>query len=99
MRKSIDGLGFFINSELGFDPRCGNIFLFCGKNCSKLKALLYERDGFLLLYKRLDSGRFRWPRSETQARQLTGQQLRWLLEGLEIEQPHAIRESCGGDLF
>ena len=48
-------------------------------------------DGFLLLYKRLDNGRYRWPRTECEAKQLTSQQLRWLMEGLEIEQKKAIK--------
>lgn len=43
------------------------------------------------LYKRLDNGSFRWPRTETEARQLTEKEIRWLLEGLEIDQPKAIR--------
>ena len=45
----------------------------------------------LLLYKRLDNGRYRWPRTECEAKQLTSQQLRWLMEGLEIEQKKAIK--------
>ena len=44
------------------------------------------------LYKRLDNGKFQWLRSETEALLLTTQQRRWLLEGLKIEQPKAIRE-------
>ena len=51
-----------------------------------MKGLLWEGDGFLLLYKRLDNGCFRWPRNEIEARKLTTQQIRWLMEGLDIEQ-------------
>ena len=54
------------------------------------KGLLWEDDGFLLLYKRLDNGSFQWPRNETEARLLSPQQTRWLLEGLKIDQPKAI---------
>ncbi|WP_080557306.1 IS66 family insertion sequence element accessory protein TnpB [Ruminococcus albus] len=50
-------------------------------------------------YKRLDNGRFQWPRSETEAVMLTSQQIRWLLEGLKIEQPKAIREGKPGALY
>ena len=57
-----------------------------------------ELDVFLL-YKRLDNGKFQWPRNETEARLLTEQQTRWLLEGLKIEQPKAIREGKPGILY
>lgn len=55
-------------------------------------------DGLLLAYKRLDNGCFQWPRSEMEAKLLTPQQIRWLLEGLKIEQPKAIREGKPGTL-
>jgi len=56
-----------------------------------MKALVWDGDGFLLLYKRLDNGRYRWPRTEHETKQLTSQQLRWLMEGLDIEQKSAIK--------
>ncbi|MFV0527591.1 MAG: IS66 family insertion sequence element accessory protein TnpB [Lachnospiraceae bacterium] len=43
-----------------------------------------------MLYKRLESGRYQWPRNKDEVRLLSRQQLRWLLEGLTIEQPKAI---------
>ena len=92
MRKSIDGLAVMVQAQLRLDPFCKALFLFCGRRCDRIKGLLWEGDGFLLLYKRLDNGRFQWPRNETEALMLTPQQTRWLLEGLKIEQPKAIRE-------
>ena len=59
------------------------------------KALYWEGDGFLLLYKRLESCSFQWPRSEAEARLLTPQQYRWLMEGLNVEQPKAHRPVRG----
>ena len=50
-----------------------------------------EGDGFCLYYKRLDNGRFQWPRDSSEVRNLTRQEYRWLLEGLSIDQPKAIR--------
>ena len=44
------------------------------------------------MYKRLEDGRFRWPRNEAEARELSAQQYRWLMEGLEIDQPKAHRK-------
>lgn len=56
-------------------------------------------DGFLLLCKRLNNGRFQWSRNETEALLLTPQQTRWLLEGLKIEQPKAIHEGKKSVLY
>ena len=62
-------------------------------NCSA------KDDGFLLLCKRLNNGRFQWSRNETEALLLTPQQTRWLLEGLKIEQPKAIHEGKKSVLY
>lgn len=99
LRRSIDGLATIIHSRLDLDPYNAALFLFCGRRCDRIKGLLWEGDGFLLLYKRLDNGRFQWPRNETEARLLTPQQTRWLLEGLQIEQPKAIREGKPGVIY
>ena len=67
------------------------LFLFCGRRRVWIKALYWEGDGFLLLYKRLAGGSFQWPRSEAEAKLLMPQQYRWLMEGLNVEQPKAHR--------
>ena len=99
LRKSIDGLAAIVQGQLELDVFSKGLFLFCGRKCDCIKGLLWEGDGFLLLYKRLDNGKFQWPRNETEARLLTEQQTRWLLEGLKIEQPKAIREGKPGILY
>lgn len=99
LRRSIDGLAMIVQGQLRLDPFSSALFLFCGRRCDRIKGLLWEGDGFLLLYKRLDNGRFQWPRNETEARLLTPQQTRWLLEGLTIEQPKAIREGKTGMIY
>lgn len=55
-----------------------------------MKALLYEGDGWLLCYKRFTDGKLQWPRSTQEAKELTPQQYRWLMEGLSIEQKKVI---------
>jgi len=90
MRRSIDGLAAMVQHAFKLDPCGRNLYLFCGKRCDRIKALYYDTDGYILLYKRLERGRFRWPRHESEARQITERQLRWLLEGLSIEQPNAL---------
>jgi len=96
LRRSIDGLAAIVQGKLELDPFSRALFLFCGRRSDRIKGLLWEGDGFLLLYKRLDNGKFQWPRSETQAKLLTAQQTRWLLEGLMIEQPKAIKDGKPG---
>ncbi|MEG0960966.1 MAG: IS66 family insertion sequence element accessory protein TnpB [Erysipelotrichaceae bacterium] len=94
MRKAIDGLCSIIEEQLHMDPRRSALYLFCGKRCDRIKALLWETDGFVLLYKRMEvQGRFRWPRNSQEVRQLTWQQFDWLMSGLEIEQPKAFKST------
>lgn len=91
LRRGIDGLAGLIQAQFRLDPFTNALFLFCGRRRDRLKALYWEGDGFVLLYKRLESGSFQWPRSRDEARRLTPQQYRWLMEGLSIEQPKAHR--------
>ena len=93
MRQSIDGLAGIVKQNFGLEPCSGSLFLFCGKRRDRMKALLWEDDGFLLMYKRLDNGAFQWPRSESEAKLLTQEQFVWLMQGLSVEQPKAIRRS------
>ena len=99
LRKGIDGLAATVQGTLSQDPFSSSLFLFCGRRRDRIKGLLWEGDGFLLLYKRLDNGAFRWPRTESEARLLTEQEIRWLLEGLEIEQKSAIRPGKRGAIY
>jgi len=92
MRRSIDGLAAIVQQAFKMDPCSRNLYLFCGRRSDRIKAIFWEGDGMLLLYKRLESGgRFQWPRKESEVRLITSQQLRWLLEGLSIEQPKAVK--------
>ncbi len=92
MRRSIDGLCAIVRNELDQDPNNGALFLFCGRRCDRIKLLLKEPDGFVLLYKRLSvKGRYRWPRNKAETRSLTWREFDWLMSGLDIEQPKAIQ--------
>ena len=78
MRKSFDGLMAIVRDSYDLDPYSNALFLFCGRDCRKIKALHFDKDGFVLMQKRLDgSGRFQWPRNASEARQLTRQEFRW----------------------
>ena len=95
LRKGIDGLASLVQRQFELDPFTNTLFLFCGRRRDRLKGLYWEKDGFVLLYKRLEGGNFYWPRSGDEVRQLTWQQYRWLMEGLQIDQPKALKEVVG----
>lgn len=80
MRKSIDGLSIIVASHMDKNPSSGEIFLFFNKGSDKIKILYWDRNGFCLYYKRLEMGRFKVPNDES----ITYEQLRWLLDGLDI---------------
>jgi len=63
-----------------------------------LKMFVFYGHGFAMLYKRLDNGKlqWQWPKDEKEVRNLSQQELRWLLEGLSLQQPKAIAKSDKG---
>ena len=93
MRKSIDGLCAIVVDQLKEEPNSSSLYLFCGKRCDRIKVLLREPDGYVLLYKKLDvvQGRYRWPRNKSEVKTITWQQFDWLMSGLDIEQPKALK--------
>jgi len=98
LRKGIDGLAAIITEQFDLDLFDDAIFLFCGNRKDRYKALYWDNDGFLLLYKRLENGILQWPRDEDEVKNLTSQELRWLLEGLAVQQPKAIRPARIGSM-
>ena len=68
LRRGIDGLSSIVQQQFSLDPFTYTLFLFCGRRRDRLKALYWENDGFILLYKRLEQGKYQWPRSEQEAK-------------------------------
>lgn len=95
MRRGIDGLVSIVQQSFKLDPFEDSIFLFCGKRPNRIKALYWDKNGFVILYKRLEEGKFQWPRNDNEVRDLTMQQVRWLMEGLNIDQPKAHKSVSG----
>jgi len=86
LRYGIDGLAATIKEKFDLTPFTERtIFIFCGRKSDRIKALVWEGDGFLLLYKRLESGRFRWPRNRSDLRNLTSDEFKRLLSGFTID--------------
>lgn len=93
LRRGIDGLASIIKFQFHLDPFQKNIlFLFCGKRTDRMKGLVWEGDGFLLLYKRLNIGAYSWPCTKEEAMAITPEQFRRLMHGLEIVSKHPIEE-------
>lgn len=86
LRFGIDSLAAIIEHRYKLSLFVPNtLFLFCGRKATRLKGLVWEGDGFLLLTKRIDSGRFTWPRNSDEARKLSPQQFKWLMYGFSID--------------
>ena len=86
MRLGMDSLAAIIESRYHislFVP--GSMFLFCGHRSNKIKGLVWEGDGFLLFTKRVEDGRFSWPRNSQEARRLSPEQFRLLKDGYSID--------------
>jgi len=92
MRRGIDGLAAIVQQNFQLNPFQNSLFLFCGRRRDRIKALYWEEDGFVLLYKRLEDGKFQWPINAEAVRSVTNQEFRWLLEGLSIDQPKAVKK-------
>jgi transposase len=90
-RKGINGLAALVEAELAQELFAERLFVFINRRRDKVKILYWERSGFCLWLKRLESERFKWPTFlGTEVVTLTGQQLNWLLDGIDLRyvQPH-----------
>ena len=85
MRRQIDGLAALVNEILSQDPFTGHVFVFRGRRADRVKVLVWNRNGFVLYYKRLEKGRFRFPDATSPTRELDSTALTLLLEGLDLE--------------
>ena len=101
MRKSINGLALVVTDTLGIDPVGIHWFVFCNRARDKIKILHWDTNGFWLHYRRLEQGRFHWPKdaNDQHALAVTTRQLRWLIDGLNWQnalahQPLERRTMC-----
>ena len=87
MRKGFDGLAALVQLNLHEDPFSGQLFVFRGRRGDRVKILWWDGDGLCLFAKRLERGRFVWPRATDGAVHLTQAQLSMLLEGIDWRRP------------
>ncbi len=92
MRKSIDGLALLVEGSMELNPMLPALFVFCNRGRDKIKMLYWERNGFVLWYKRLEKQRFKWLKASGNelSASITGYELNLLLDGLDVfnNKPH-----------
>ena len=87
LRRGFDGLALLVQSTLRRDPYSGHVFAFRGRRGDLIKILWWSGDGLCLFAKRLERGRFVWPRADQGEAALTPAQLSMLLEGIDWRHP------------
>ena len=89
LRRGFDGLAALVQTRLEADPFSGQVFVFRGRRGDRIKILWWDGDGngLCLFAKRLESGRFVWPRATDGVVSLTPAQLSMLLEGIDWRRP------------
>lgn len=92
-RKGINGLSALVEADMALDVFSEKLFVFINRRRDQVRILYWERSGFCLWLKRLEQERFKWPGfMGGEVVTLTGQQLNWLLDGIDLRhvQPHQV---------
>jgi transposase len=87
LRRGFTGLSAIVQTKLEQDPLGGHVFVFRGRRGDLIKVLWWDGDGLCLFAKRLERGRFVWPKVEAGVVSLTRAQLSMLLEGIDWRHP------------
>jgi transposase len=90
MRKSIDTLCIVVSEQLTINPAEGHLFLFRNRSGNKLKALYYEPNCFTLVYKRLEQGKFIFPKNQIGHIEISHEHFKWLLASDKYAAPSVI---------
>lgn len=88
MRKAINGLAGIIANEIGGNQFSGDLYIFCNKNRKVIKIIYWDRNGFCLWQKRLEKDRFPWPADGRQIWEVSLNELKMLLEGIDFFHAH-----------
>lgn len=90
-RKGMDGLAAYVEQQLQADPFSGVVYVFRAKRADRVKLLFWDQTGLVLVTKRLEDARFRWPAIQDGVMRLSPGQLSALLEGLDWSRVHMRR--------
>ena len=88
MRKQINGLSVIVEEELNLELFSKSVFIFCNRNRKRLKILYWDRNGFCLWLKRLEKDKFPWPKDREATEEITTEQLKMLLAGIDFFNAH-----------
>ncbi len=84
MRRSFDTLAEMTRRVIGENPLSGHLFVFASRRADRVKVLYWDRGGYALWYKRLETGRFHLPKAEGTRVELSASDLSLLLEGIDL---------------
>ena len=85
-RKGINGLAAIVRSQFAEDPLSGSMFVFFTRRADRVRVLYFDRDGYVLITKRLEKGSFRVPWQSDNGRVvLEAAELLLVLEGIELK--------------
>jgi transposase len=82
-RKGMDGLALAVQEMFGLDPFCGAAFVFRAKRADRIKILVWDQTGMVLVHKRLEGGKFVWPRAQDGVMKISPAAFSALFEGLD----------------
>jgi transposase len=88
LRKAVNGLTGLIEQQMSGDLFSGNLYLFCNRDKTLLKALWWDRNGFWLSQKRLEKEKYPWPETSEAVKELSGEELMMLLKGIDFFKAH-----------
>jgi transposase len=88
LRKAANGLAAIVQETMKQDPFNGSVYLFCNNDRKLLKAVYWDKTGFWLSQKRLEKDRYPWPQNEKEAVELTTEELKMLLTGIDFFKAH-----------
>jgi transposase len=95
-RKGIDGLSLAVQEMFGLDPFCGAVFVFRSKRADRIKLLMWDQTGMVLVHKRLEGGKFVWPQVQDGVMRMSPAQMAALFEGLDWRLERARRPLVAG---
>lgn len=84
MHRSFDGLAILVQEVIQQNPLSGHLFVFRNKQADKVKWLIWDRNGLFIGYKRLEKGRFKFPRLKQACLELSQEDLKLLLDGIDV---------------
>jgi len=93
-RKGAEGLASLVREALGADPFSGTVFVFRAKRADRVKLVFWDGTGMVLVSKRLEDGKFRWPGVQDAIVRLSAAELQALLEGLDWRRVHEPRQTA-----